>query len=169
MSLISFHAPFAIWIANCFVDECWMNRYTVLGPICNAFCYCMLFDVSYGNKVILILNLNLSACAAPPAGQGVVVDHWSTISSSDSCHVGPVFPLGGPEMTEKIAEICVSNHFLKTVLYFFKFSMSILPRPDLTSGEDVHPTLPYCNQTAVLSLTIEKESHHTPFNVYLKY
>ena len=45
--------PFAIWIAYCFVDECWMNRYTVLCSICNAFCYCKLFDVSYSNKVIL--------------------------------------------------------------------------------------------------------------------
>ena len=52
ISLIRFHAPFAIWIAYCFVDECWMNRNSVLCSICNAFCNCKLFDVSYSNKVI---------------------------------------------------------------------------------------------------------------------
>ena len=52
ISLIRFHAPFAIWIAYCFVDECWMNRYSVLCSICNAFCNCTLFDVSYSNKMI---------------------------------------------------------------------------------------------------------------------
>ena len=59
ISLTRFHAPFAIWIAYCFVDECWMNRYSVLCSICNAFCNCKLVNVSYSNKVILILNLNL--------------------------------------------------------------------------------------------------------------
>ena len=57
ISLIRFHAPFAIWTAYCFLDECWMNRYTMLCSICNAFCNCKLFDVSYSNKVILNLNL----------------------------------------------------------------------------------------------------------------
>ena len=52
ISLIRFHAPFAIWIAYCFVDECWMNRNSVLCSMCNAFCNCKLFDVSYSNKVI---------------------------------------------------------------------------------------------------------------------
>ena len=46
ISLIRYHAPFAIWIVYCF-------HYTVLCSICSAFC--KLFDVSYNNKVILNL------------------------------------------------------------------------------------------------------------------
>ena len=34
-----------------------MNRYTMLCPIYNAFCYCKFFYVSYSNKGILNLNL----------------------------------------------------------------------------------------------------------------
>ena len=52
IGLIRFHAPFAIWIAYCFVDKCWMNRYSVFCSICNVFCNCKLFDVLYSNKVI---------------------------------------------------------------------------------------------------------------------
>ena len=44
---------------NKFVDDCWMNHYTVLYSICYPFCYCKLFDISYSNKVILNLNLNI--------------------------------------------------------------------------------------------------------------